>query len=51
MSKETIKNIFAATLSITSLVVMVAMTFSSEQFLFTWVIWVGLFTCGVSMLD
>lgn len=51
MSKETIKSIFAAALSITSVAVMVAMTFSSQQFLFTWIIWVVLFACGISMFD
>jgi len=51
MKKENIKSIFAVALAVTSVIVMAAMTFSSQQFLFTWVIWVGLFACGISMLD
>ena len=51
MKKENIKSIFAVALTVTSVIVMAAMTFSSQQFLFAWIVWVVLFACGINMLD
>jgi len=51
MSKETIKSIFAVALSVTSVAVLVTMTFSPQEFCFSWIIWIGMFLCGIDMLN